>query len=390
MRIIHTSDWHLGRSLHGVDLLEHQAAYLDHLVDLTEDVRPVAVLVAGDVYDRAIPPLEAVALLSDTLTRLAALTHVVVTPGNHDSATRLGFGANVMRETVHIRSAPDRIGEPVLIESPDGTVAVYAIPYLDVDDARVRLADDPDEPLARSHEAVTTAALARIASDIKARRSKDPGVTAVAMAHLFAVGGLPSDSERDIRVGGVDGVPAGVFVDTSLDYVALGHLHGPQRITVPDADRPLVRYSGSPLAYSYSEKNHRKSTAVIDLNTLETELVEAPVPRRLTELRGSLESLLADTEHTQDWVHVTVVEDSRPPSLMAKIKDHFPHALHVSYEHAAAGAAVDRSFAVTPAHQPFEVAVRFVEHVTGIAPAEPEEAVLRETVEAVFAAQRSA
>lgn len=389
VRIIHTSDWHLGRSLFGVDLLEHQAAYLDHLVELVDEVRPVAVLVAGDVYDRAIPPVEAVNLLSDTLGRLADRTHVVLTPGNHDSASRLGFGARVMRDTVHVRATVDDLASPVVVRGRDGGLAIYALPYLDPDDARTRLAADPAEPLHRSHEAVTAAALSRIATDLATRRVADPGVRAVLMAHLFAVGGAPSDSERDIRIGGVDGVPAGVFAGTDLDYVALGHLHGPQRITVPGAERPLVRYSGSPMAYSFSEKQHVKSTAVVDLATLDVTLVACPVPRRLTEVRGTLAELLADQEHTDDWVHVTVVDESRPAGLMATVKAHFPHALHVSFEPARAASRA-QSLEVTRAHQPYDVAVRFVEHVTGAAPAEAEQSVLRDAVAKVLTDQRSA
>jgi exonuclease SbcD len=388
VRIIHTADWHLGRSLFGVDLLEHQAAYLDHLVELVDDVQPAAVLVSGDVYDRGIPPVEAVNLLSNTLARLADRTHVVLTPGNHDSASRLGFGAKVMRETVHVRTQVEGLASPVMVPGADGNLAVYALPYLDPDDARVRLANDPAEPLHRSHEAVTTAALARVTTDLATRRAIDPGLRAVLIAHLFAVGGAPSGSERDIRVGGVDGVPAGVFAATGLDYVALGHLHGPQRISVPNAERPLARYSGSPLAYSFAEKQHVKSTTVVDLDTLHTELVPAPVPRRLTELHGTLADLLADREHTLDWVHVTVVDKSRPPGLMATIKEHFPYALHVSFEPAHT-ASRSRSLEITTAHQPFDVTARFIEHVTGDAPGNAERSVLHDVVQKVLTEQRN-
>lgn len=388
MRIIHTSDWHLGRTLFGVDLLGHQAAYLDHLVELVDEVRPAAVLVAGDVYDRAIPPVGAVNLLSDVLGRLADRTHVVVTPGNHDSASRLGFGASVMKEMVHVRARLDGIASPVVVPGTGGTLAVYALPYLDPDDARVRLADDPAEPLPRSHEAVTAAALARVTADLEARRAADPGLRAVLMAHLFAVGGARSESEREIRVGGIDSVPAELFAGTGLDYVALGHLHGPQQISVPGVDRPLVRYSGSPLAFSFSERAQVKSTAVVDLETLGVELVAAPVPRRLTEIRGALADVLGDKLHTEDWVRVTVVDDARPSGLMATVRAHFPHVLHVSFEFADEAVRA-QSLRVTAAHEPLEVAVRFVEHVTGSAPAESEHTVLRDVVEKVLADRRN-
>src|SRR5450759_4240624 len=130
MRVLHTSDWHLGRTLHGVDLLEHQAAYLDHLVELTRTEGIDAVLVAGDVYDRAVPPVEAVTLLSETLVRLAEHTSVVITPGNHDSAARLGFGAGLLRDGVHVHARVAGIATPVAIRDGDRReVLVYALPY---------------------------------------------------------------------------------------------------------------------------------------------------------------------------------------------------------------------------------------------------------------------
>ncbi|MDR2254301.1 MAG: exonuclease subunit SbcD, partial [Bifidobacteriaceae bacterium] len=139
MRLIHTSDWHLGRSLHGVDLLEHQAAHLDHLVDLTRSVRPAAVLVAGDVYDRAVPPVGAVEVLEDTLARLAELTRVIIISGNNDSATRLGFGAALMRPEIQLFTGIGRVGQAVELADPGGGAAalVYPIPFLDVYEAQV-------------------------------------------------------------------------------------------------------------------------------------------------------------------------------------------------------------------------------------------------------------
>ena len=144
MRILHTSDWHLGRTLHGVDLLSHQAAHLDHLVELTRSEGVDAVVVAGDVYDRAIPPVEAVALLSDAVARLAEHADVVLTPGNHDSAVRLGFGADVMRPGVHLRTRVPDVGTPVLVPphprsgtgEGEAPLLVYALPYLDPDACR--------------------------------------------------------------------------------------------------------------------------------------------------------------------------------------------------------------------------------------------------------------
>lgn len=392
MRILHTSDWHLGRSLHGVDLLGHQADHLDHLVEVARSERVAAVVVAGDVYDRAIPPVEAVNLLSETLRRLGEVTQVVLTPGNHDSATRLGFGAELMRPGLHVRAKVARVGEPVEIADGEGTALVYGVPYLDPDDARVRLAPDTEHPLVRSHAAVMGAAMDRVRADLAARRGRSSvRVPSVVVAHAFVVGGQASDSERDIRVGGVDSVGASVF--SGVDYVALGHLHGPQRVPVGGAT--LARYSGSPLAYSFSEMNHAKSSVLVDVGPDgvrgEAELVPAPVPRRLSEVRGTLADLQGPVgeAHLDDWVRVVVTDPVRPADLVARVRARFPHALVVQHD-PPQRAAASRLAAVTATADPLEVCAAFVRHVCGAEPSEPEAVVWRDALERAVAAERSA
>ena len=397
MRLLHTSDWHLGRTLHGVDLLGHQAAALDHLVDVVRAERVDALLVAGDVYDRAIPPVEAVTLLSDALARLSELTTVVLTSGNHDSATRLGFGAALMRERVRLRTRVATLAEPVEV----GDVLVYGLPYLDPDLTRGELAEPDDEAggaavlPARSHEAVTGAAMRRVRADLAARRhgavrSGGTGLRVVVMAHAFVVGGQPSESERDIRVGGVDQVPAGVFA--GADYVALGHLHGPQGLS--GVDGTVLRYSGSPLAYSFSEQHHTKSSVLVDLSGAApvTELVPAPVPRRLADVTGTLDQLLgaAGETHVDEWVRVTVTDEVRPTELFRRVRERFPHALVVQHVPAEGAARSARSQVVTAAADPLEVVDAFVRRVTGAGPTPVEAALLRRAYEDVADVERSA
>lgn len=264
MRFLHTSDWHLGRSFHRVDLLDAQAAFVDHVVATASDRGVDAVLVAGDVYDRAVPSLAAVELFDRALHSLAGLgVPTVMISGNHDSARRLGVGAGLIeRAGIHLRTDPAGCGTPVMI----GDVACYGLPYLEP--ALVR--DELAAPKA-GHEAVLAAAMERVRADLATRPD---GTRSIVLAHAFVAGGEPSDSERDITVGGVAAVPAGVF--DGVDYVALGHLHGSQVIT----DR--VRYSGSPLAYSFSEATHRKSMWLVDLaadGAVTAERVDCPVPR---------------------------------------------------------------------------------------------------------------
>ena len=414
MRILHTSDWHLGRTLHGVDLLGHQATYLDHLVEIVRSEGVQAVVVSGDVYDRAVPPVEAVQLLGDALARLTETATVVVTPGNHDSAIRLGFGAPLMRAGLHLRARTADVGGPVELRDEHGPVLVYALPYLDPDAARRQLADEEavDGLLPRSHEAVMAAAMRRVRADLVERVPSGKGnARSVVMAHAFVLGGQASDSERDIRVGGVDSVPAGVF--GGVDYVALGHLHGAQRLGFPVDERqgsagaggspgeasttgraPVLHYSGSPLAYSFSERHHHKASVLVDLGAdgvSSVELLPAPVPRRLAEVAGTLEHLLGagGEPHREDWLRVVVTDAARPPELYAQVRARFPHALVVEHRpERPLGKAP--TAAVTSARDPLEVADEFVEHVTGAVPTDAERDVLRRAYELVLAGDRSA
>ncbi|MFB4314530.1 exonuclease SbcCD subunit D [Actinomadura sp. 21ATH] len=322
MRLLHTSDWHLGRSFHREGLLGAQADFIDHVVETVRSERVDCVLISGDVYDRALPGVDAVRLCNQALERLAELTRVVLIAGNHDSVQRLGFGSSLMDAGgVHIRTDPSRVGEPVMV----GDTAVYGIPYLEPE--LVRNDWELDE---RSHAAALTEAMARVRAGMAAR----PGTRSVVMAHAFVTGGEASDSERDISVGGASSVPAAVF--EGADYVALGHLHGRQAMT----DR--VRYSGSPLAYSFSEERHVKGSWLVDLRGGEphAEFVEAPVPRRVGRLRGRIDDLLADPRHEayeDRWLQVTLTDPRRPSGAMERLRRRFPHTLVLGFEPEGAG-----------------------------------------------------
>ncbi|MGW5422416.1 exonuclease SbcCD subunit D [Streptomyces sp. NPDC003943] len=325
MRLLHTSDWHLGRSFHRVALLDAQAAFLDHLVATVREREVDAVLVAGDVYDRAVPPLAAVELFDTALHRLAdAGVPTVMISGNHDSARRLGVGAGlIQRAGIHLRTDPAGAGTPVVLADAHGDVALYGLPYLEPALVREQFGAEK-----AGHEAVLAAAMDRVRADLATRPE---GTRSVVLAHAFVAGGEPSDSERDITVGGVAAVPAGVF--DGVDYVALGHLHGSQTIT------PRVRYSGSPLAYSFSEADHRKTMWLIELGADGAvdlaERVDCPVPRPLARIRGHLDDLLADpalARHEDAWVEATLTDPVRPADPMARICARFPHTLNLVFD----------------------------------------------------------
>jgi exonuclease SbcD len=370
MRLLHTSDWHLGRSFHGEDLLVAQASYVDHLIATVEAEKVDLVVVAGDVYDRALPPVDAVALADEALHRLASSrARVVVTSGNHDSWRRLGFNSRLVDLAgVHLRTDPEGVATPVLVDDVDGPVAVYGLPYLEPD-VLVRRWGLP----ARSHHAAMAEAMRRVRADLDTR----PAARSVVLAHAFVAGGVASDSERDISVGGVSAVPTSLF--DGFDYTGLGHLHG--RATLTDS----VRYSGSPLAYSFSEAAHVKGSWLVDLaadGSIAAEFVEAPVPRALAVLEGTLDDLLGDPAHAaaeRAWVKATLTDVSRPGAAMDRLRARFPHAVDLRFAPVGGQHASERVPVLgRSAH---DITLDFVDLVRGGPATEQESDLLREALE---------
>jgi DNA repair protein SbcD/Mre11 len=368
VRLLHTSDWHLGRSFHQVGLLDAQAAHLDHLVDVVRAERVDAVLVSGDVYDRAMPSPDTVAVLSETLVRLVdAGAQVVLSSGNHDSATRLGFASGLLeRAGVHVRTSVAGIGRPVLV----GDVAVHPLPYLEP-----ALAAEALGATERTHAGVLRAAMQRVRADA-ARR----GGRTVVMAHAFVTGGTTSDSERDISVGGVSAVPPEVFA--GADYTALGHLHGRQQVA------EHVRYSGSPVAMSFSEARHTKVSLLVDLSGAApvVEEVAAPVARPLAVVRGALDEVLADPAHLAAetaWCQVTLTDPVRPLGAMERVRRRFPHTLELRFDPQGVTVPLRPYAARVASRSDVDVCCDFLAHVrAGRAATDDERALLAEAVEA--------
>jgi exonuclease SbcD len=384
MRLIHTSDWHLGRTLHGQSLLDHQARFLGWLLEAAVECQAGAVLVAGDVYDRAVPPLEAVALLDQALAAFArAGVHVILTSGNHDSAIRLGFGSALSEAAgIHLRTRVADVDRPVILTDACGEVGIYGIPYL-LPDA---VADELG--CGRSHAAVLAAASARIHADARAR-----GLSrTVVLAHAFVTGAQTCASERDIRVGGIGDAPAAVL--DGCTYLALGHLHGQQRVPVPGSTT-MARYSGSPLAFSFGERHHAKSVTVAEIDgagQVTTRLLATPVPRPLREVRGRLDDLLARAggdlaDLAGAWVKVVLTDIERPVAPMERLRERWPHTIALEFEPEGGLTGADADLArLAKVADPVAICESFVEYVAGAPPDAAQRAVLREVVEAALRA----
>jgi exonuclease SbcD len=388
MRLIHTSDWHLGRTLHGESLLAHQGEFLDWLLARAVSVAADAVVVAGDVYDRAVPSTDAVALLDRALTAFAReRIPMVITSGNHDSAVRLGFAAGLSEAAgIHLRTSMADLTRPVVLTDPAGEVAIYGIPYLLPDAVMTELG------AGRSHESVLAAAAALIHADAGRR-----GIGRVVIAaHAFVIGGTTSESERDIRVGSIAHAPVSVFGDAC--YVALGHLHGQQRIG-PGAGGATARYSGSPLAFSFSEKDQRKSVTQVDIDAagqVQTTLLAAPVPRPLREVRGRLDDLLARAdgdlaELAGTWVKVVLTDSVRPSAPMERLREKWPHTIMLDFDPEGGLVAPEADLrALSRTADPVEICGLFVEFAGGGPPDAAEQQVLRDAVESAQHAETAA
>ena len=380
MRFLHTSDWHLGRQFHGASLLQEQAAALDRIVELAAEAEVDAVLIAGDIYDRAIPPAEAVLLFNDTLARLSRSgAAVVAIAGNHDSHVRVSIYDPLLSAFgVTIRGDVRRAHEPVLVtpKRGGGAVAIYPLPYLEP------AVDGPSltTTTARiSHQEVTRLAVDGIRRDLLGR----PQHRSVLVAHTFVMGGEPSESERQLSIGNVDRVSVDSFA--GFDYVALGHLHGSQQL-----DGQRVAYSGTPLPYSFSEQHHTKSVRIVELDaagTASVEIVPLGVGRPLRTLEGTLDFLCGspdDAAAADAWLRVILTDEVLPLQAMARLRQRFPHVAELRHRppELQRSTATERHETVRQATSPLELTLAFFADQQGRPAGPPEAELLRQALEA--------
>jgi DNA repair protein SbcD/Mre11 len=384
MRILHTSDWHIGRSFHGHATLDALRGVLDALVAQVRENDVELLIVAGDVFDSAAPAPACYSLLTDTLAAISdAGARIVVTSGNHDSAARLGFQSALLRDGIAVLTDPASIGTPVTIDDPDGPVHVYGIPYLEPAIVRHRW-----EGVELRSQAQTLAhAMGLVRADLAER-----GGRSLAVAHCFAAGVEATPGvEREIRQGGLDVVPLSVF--DGPDYVALGHIHGRQQLS------ERVRYAGAPLHYSFGEADKPRGSWLIELDAAGLASVAwlaLPVPRRLVTLTGTLDELLTHPRFAADehaWVCARYTDATPQPDPMRRLQQRFAYCATVAHAPVRApdDARADYSTRVRAARDDVELVDAFLAHVrAGEAATEAEREIIRDVVDAHVVAEVTA
>ena len=321
MKFVHLSDLHLGKRVSEIPMLEDQRHILLRILQVIGQEKPDAVFIAGDVYDKPIPPAEAVSVFDDFLVRLAGMkTQVFVISGNHDSAERIAFGGRLM-DASGIHMAPVYSGEtvPFVMTDEYGEIRIHMLPFVKPADVRHVY---PEEDTGSYTEAVRTAV---------SHMNTDPSVRNILVAHQFVTGAARSESE-DVSVGGMDNVDVSVF--DAFDYAALGHIHGPQHI-----GRETVRYCGTPLKYSFSEKDHRKSVTIVTMEEKGKTVIRT-VPLEplhdMREIRGTYNDLTlkANYEGTavDDYLHVVLTDEDDVPDALAKLRTVYPNIMKLDYD----------------------------------------------------------
>ncbi|EHP5030484.1 exonuclease SbcCD subunit D [Vibrio cholerae] len=321
MKFLHTSDWHLGRQFHQVSLLDDQSAVLAQLIDFLRDNPVDAVIVAGDIYDRSIPPTAAIDLLDEVVSVICGelKTPLLMIPGNHDGAKRLGFAAKQMKNSgLHIFADFEQMMQPVVLHSPQaGEVAFWGMPY-----------HDPEIVRHYYHNDITThdAAHQFLCESILAQRN--PSQRHVLISHCFVDGAVESESERPLSIGGSDRVDHRHFLP--FDYVALGHLHQPQ---MKGAEH--IRYSGSLMKYSFGEQHQNKGATLVELGQqgfISSTHIPLIAPHQMRIIEGELEAILAagaTDPQADDYLLVRLLDKHAILDPMEKLRQVYPNVLHL-------------------------------------------------------------
>lgn len=379
MKLIHLSDLHIGKRVNEFSLLEEQEHILQQIVTIVKDEQPELVLIAGDVYDKPIPPAEAVTLFDNFLVALSQQNTVVgIISGNHDSAERLAFGARLIQKSgIYVSPIYNGTVEPLYLEDTYGKVAVYLLPFLKP--AHVR-ACFPDEDIASYTDALACAI---------AHMPLDPSIRNVLVTHQFVTGAERCDSEIQ-SVGGSDNVDKAVFAP--FDYVALGHLHAPQNVNPTNTGKTPIRYCGSPLKYSFSEVHHTKSVTVVELQqkgNCTMTLVPLQPKRDWAEIRGTYQGITAAsfyrTLDRQAYYHITLTDEQDIPEAIGKLRVVYPNLMKLDYDNRRTRHTAELNQTL-PIEQinPFDLFASFYQEQTASALSEEQQTYLAEQMERIW------
>lgn len=382
MRILHTSDWHIGRRLHGESLASSHDKFLNWLhSEVITDIKPELLVVSGDIYDRGVPPTEAIELFEDTLSEIHNRgIQVLITSGNHDSRIRLGSNTRFMSGIgMHFRTRLKDVAVPVEVPSDEFTLLAYGIPYLEPD---VDAGPDSERQwqVESSQTAVLAEAMRRINLDVEARKkSASKPLRVLVATHAFVEGATKSDSERnikDIRVGGLGQTSAAVF--GGADYVAMGHIHRPHsKNEIKGPGSTLLRYSGSPIPFSFSERDDEKQVLQIEMSKdgvkdSGIKSLIAPKLRGMKQIEGTMEELISDKHlATKDWLKVVLTDIEIPINVFDTLKRKFENLLDLETRITTDGVVGRNQDGVLLQNlTPEEVTRRFVARVTKEEPSE--------------------
>lgn len=374
MKLIHLSDLHLGKRVNEFSMLEDQQYILTEILQIIDREKPDGVMIAGDVYDKSVPSAEAVALLDDFLVRLAKRDlQVFLISGNHDSPERMAFGGRLMAQSgVHLAPVYDGKVSPITLTDNYGPVNLYLLPFLKP--AHVRRCFPEREILTYTDA---------LAAAIEAM-GVDPAQRNVLVTHQFVTGAARCESE-EISVGGTDNVDVSVF--EPFDYVALGHIHGPQQV-----GRETVRYCGTPLKYSFSEAKHQKSVTVVELGekgAVSVRTVPLTPMRDLAELRGTYEELTfrgfyQGTSYPRDYVHITLTDEEDIPDAVSKLRIIYPNLMKLDYDNKRTRAGIVLERAEDQQRSPLELLEEFYEKQNGQPMGEEQRAFAKNLMERIW------
>ena len=378
MRFLHLSDLHLGKRVNEFSMLEDQAYILKEILNMIDEQKVEAVLIAGDIYDKVIPSAEAVRLLDDFLTRLAARElPVFLISGNHDSAERVAFGSRLMSSRqIYLSPVFESDVEPVTVSDRYGEINIYMLPF--VKPSLVKRVYLEEEII--TYQDAVNAAVQHMQIDTDKRN--------ILLAHQFVTGAARCDSE-ELSVGGVDDVDVSVF--DGFDYVALGHLHGPQKI-----GKETVRYSGTPLKYSFSEANHKKAAVIVDVEekgTVKIQQIPLVLKHDMREIRGTYMEVTAldfyKDMNTEDYLHITLTDEEDIPDAIGKLRTIYPNIMKLSYDNLRTRAAVTvRGTAEVEEKSPMELLREFYELQNNQPMTDDQEEIAREMMEEIWEDER--